>query len=121
MGLLFSLFCLFYLGALAGLGAFVPRLRKGALPCAAALMMGSTSSCVLAWDPAIGSEATFSTDAGNVAFWVGFKSLSDAAPFRADQRLTTRRLIVEVRQLANCSAWRCPSTHDLRAPTRSGR
>lgn len=69
MGLLFTLFCL---GALTCLAALVPRLRRIALPCAAALMIGSTSSCVLAWGLAIGGEAAFSTNVGNVAFWVGF-------------------------------------------------
>jgi hypothetical protein len=69
MGILFSLFCL---GLILGLGAFVPRLRKVAIPGAAFLTIGSTSACALSWGLAVGAEKAFSTDVGEIAFFVGY-------------------------------------------------
>jgi hypothetical protein len=69
MGLLAMLFLL---GAAVSLGALVPQVRKPAIVCAAGLMMGSTSSCVLTWGLALAGEAAFSTRVGEVGFFVGY-------------------------------------------------
>src|SRR5438132_14055566 len=69
IGFLFGLFCL---GIVLGLGALVPSIRGIAVPAAAALVLGSTSACVLSLGLSVGAEAAFSTPVGEMGFFIGY-------------------------------------------------